>query len=136
MEKKIYSLLTQTKFVQDNRDHLKIIPQFDIGKYIAREYAVSIPKYRTDFLVSYSNGGKEKVLILEYDGLEYHFKNPSEVDHLNFSQEYIDYDISRQLELESYGYNFLRLNKFNLRPQNSGETEIDVLNNLLMDRLK
>ena len=136
MEKKIYSLLTQTKFVQDNREHLKIIPQFDIGKYIAREYAVSIPKYRTDFLVSYSNGGKEKVLILEYDGLEFHFKNPSEVDRLNFSQEYIDYDISRQLELESYGYHFLRLNKFNLRPQNSGETEVDVLNNLLTERLK
>lgn len=136
MEKKIYSLLLQTKFVKDNRDHLKIIPQFDIGKYIAREYAVSIPKYRTDFLVSYSNSGKEQVLILEYDGLEFHFKNPSEVDQLNFSQEYIDYDISRQLELESYGYHFLRLNKFNLRPQNTGETEVDVLDKLLKDRLQ
>jgi hypothetical protein len=136
MEKKIYSLLLQTKFVKDNREHLKIIPQFNIGKYIAREYTASIPKYRADFLVSYSNSGKEKVLILEYDGLEFHFKNPSEVDQLNFSQEYIDYDISRQLELESYGYHFLRLNKFNLRPQNTGESEVDVLNNLLVERLK
>lgn len=136
MEKKVYSLLLQTKFVKDNRDYIKIIPQFDIGKYISHEYGVYLPKYRTDFLLSYSNSGKEKVLILEYDGLEFHFKNPSEVDQLNFSQEYIDYDISRQLELESYGYHFLRLNKFNLRPQNSGETEVDVLNNLLMERLK
>ncbi len=136
MEKKIYALLLQTKFVQANRDHLKIVPQFDIGKYIAREYAVSIPKYRTDFLVSFSNSGKEQVLILEYDGLEFHFKNPAEIDRLNFSQEYIDYDISRQLELESYGYHFLRLNKFNLRPQNPGETEVDILNKLLEERLQ
>lgn len=136
MEKKLYSLLLQTKFVQDNRDHLKIIPQFDIGKYIAKEYAVSIPKYRSDFLLTFADGGKEKVLILEYDGLEFHFKNPEEVDRLNFSQEYIDYDVSRQLELESYGYQFLRLNKFNLRPQTTGESEIDVLNQLLVQRLQ
>jgi superfamily I DNA and/or RNA helicase len=136
MEKKLYSLLLQTSFVQKNRDHIKIVPQFNIGKYIAQEYATSIPKYRTDFLLTFSNSGKEKVLILEYDGLEYHFKNPSDVDHLNFSQEYIDYDVSRQLELESYGYHFLRLNKFNLRPKTIGETEVDVLNHLLEERLQ
>lgn len=136
MEKKIYSLLLQTNFIQNNRDHVKIIPQFNIGKYIAQEFAASIPKYRSDFLLTFSNSGKEKVLILEYDGLEYHFKNPSDVDSLNFSQEYIDYDVSRQLELESYGCNFLRLNKFNLRPQNIGETEVEVLNKLLEERLQ
>lgn len=136
MEKKLYTLLLQTKFVQEHRDHLKIVPQFDIGKYIAREYAVSIPKYRTDFLLTYADGGKEQVLILEYDGVEFHFKNPSEVDQQNFSHEYLDYDVSRQLELESYGYRFLRLNKFNLRPQNAGESEADVLNRLIAERLK
>lgn len=134
MERKVYSWLLQTQFVQSKRDRIKIIPQFKIGQYIAREYEVSIPKYRADFLVSYADGGKEKVLILEYDGLEYHFKNPYEVDQMNFSQEYIDYDVSRQLELENYGYHFLRLNKFNLRPQNTGETEVDVLNRLLVER--
>ncbi len=136
MEKKVYTLLLQTQFVQDNRDHIKIVPQFDIGKYIAREYAASIPKYRADFLLTFTDGGKEQVLILEYDGLEYHFKNPSEVDQYNFSQEYLDYDNSRQLELQSYGYSFLRLNKFNLRPQEAGQTEVDVLNKLLEERLK
>lgn len=135
MEKKLYSLLLNTKFVKENRDHIKIVPQFNIGKYIAQEYAASIPKYRADFLLTYTNGGKEKVLILEYDGVEYHFKNPSEVDQINFSQEYLDYDVSRQLELESYGYNFLRLNKFNLRPKKADETEADVLNNYLVERL-
>jgi len=49
----------------------------------------------------------------------------------NFSQEYLDYDISRQIELESYGYRFLRLNKFDLRPDQKGETRVDVLDRLL-----
>jgi len=49
----------------------------------------------------------------------------------NFSQGYLDYDISRQIELESYGYRFLRLNKFNLRPERDGETKTDVLDRLL-----
>jgi len=133
MEKKLYALLLETKFVQDHREHIKIIPQFDIGKYISAEYKVYIPKYRTDFLLTYSSGGKEETLILEYDGLEFHFNNPHEVNSLNFSQSYLDYDTSRQLELESYGYRFLRINKFNLRPQTQGQTEKDVLNNLLTE---
>ena len=49
----------------------------------------------------------------------------------NFTQEYLDYDISRQIELESYGYRFLCLNKFNLRPEQKGETKTDVLDGLL-----
>jgi len=131
MEKKIYALLLETPFVQARREHIKIIPQFNIGQYIAAEYNTCIPKYRADFLLTYAMGGKEETLILEYDGLEFHFNNPHEVDSLNFSQSYLDYDTARQLELESYGYRFLRINKFNLRPQTQGQTETDVLNNLL-----
>ncbi|MDO9546413.1 MAG: AAA domain-containing protein [Pelolinea sp.] len=131
MEKKLYRLLLETQFVKSHRDHIKIIPQFDIGKYIAAEHKTAIPKYRTDFLLTYARGGKEQTLILEYDGVEYHFKNPQDVNRLNFSQEYLDYDVSRQLELESYGYRFLRINKFNLRPKAKDETEADVLNAFL-----
>lgn len=131
MEKKLYRLLLETPFVKANREHIRIIPQFNIGKYIAAEYNVDIPKYRTDFLLTFAKGGKEEMLILEYDGLEYHFKNPRDVDNLNFSQSYLDYDMARQMELESYGYRFLRINKFNLRPEVKGKTEADVLNDLL-----
>jgi very-short-patch-repair endonuclease len=135
MEKKLYTLLLETKFIKENREYIKIIPQFDIGKYISAEYKVYIPKYRTDFLLTYSRGGKEATLILEYDGLEFHFNNPQEVNRLNFSQSYLDYDTSRQLELESYGYSFLRLNKFNLRPKVKDETEANVLNRLLEEKM-
>lgn len=41
------------------------------------------------------------------------------------------YDISRQIELESYGYPFLRLNKFNPQPEQDGETKTDVLDRFL-----
>ena len=58
------------------REHVKIIPQFKIGEYIRAEYAKQIPKYRVDFLMTFSKGGKEQALILEYDGVEYHTKNP------------------------------------------------------------
>ena len=110
---------------------VNIIPQFKIGEYIRAEYARQIPRYRVDFLMTFSKGGKEQTLILEYDGVEYHTKNPDIVTKHNFSQEYLDYDISRQIELESYGYRFLRLNKFNLRPGQKDETKGEVLDSFL-----
>ena len=130
-EKDLYSLLINTEFVKSNRENIRIIPQFKIGEYLQAEFARQIPKYRVDFLMTFSKGGKEQTLILEYDGVEYHTKNPDIVTGYNFSQQYLDYDISRQLELESYGYRFLRINKFTLLPQEEYKTKTDVLNHLI-----
>lgn len=130
-EEKLYNLLINSSFVKLYRDHVKIVPQFNIGEYIKAEYKKQIPKYRVDFLMTFSKDGKEQTLILEYDGVEYHTKNPDIVTGHNFSQEYLDYDVNRQIELESYGYRFLRLNKFNLRPEHQGETSVDMLDRLL-----
>lgn len=130
-EKDLYALLINTEFVKANREHVRIIPQFKIGEYLRAEFARHMPKYRVDFLMTFSKGGKEQTLILEYDGVEYHTKNPDMVTKHTFSQQYLDYDVSRQLELESYGYRFLRLNKFSLQPGQQGETRVDVLDRLL-----
>ncbi|MBW1728813.1 MAG: hypothetical protein JRJ62_14850 [Deltaproteobacteria bacterium] len=65
-EKDLYNLLIGTNFVKTHREHVKIIPQFKIGEYIRAEYAKQIPKYRVDFLMTFSKGGKEQALILEY----------------------------------------------------------------------
>lgn len=130
-EKKLYKLLLQTDFIKSHRQNIQIIPQFQIGDYIRAEFKKQIPKYRVDFLVTYSKGGKEQTLILEYDGVEFHTKNPDIVTKHNFNQEFLDYDIARQLELETYGYRFLRINKFTLLPENKDEQEKDVLNRLL-----
>ena len=52
-------------------------------------------------------------------------------DLLHFDQEYLEYDVQRRLELESFGYTFLRINKFSLLPRRTGETPTDVLNGML-----
>jgi very-short-patch-repair endonuclease len=130
-EKNLYRLITQTKFYEDNRDHLRLIPQFNIGKYINDQYHKYIPNYRVDFLLTLSEGGREKSLIIEYDGVEYHYKNPEMVTKHNYDREYIEYDIQRQLELEQYGYSFLRINKFNLTPETKDQTQVDILNQML-----
>jgi very-short-patch-repair endonuclease len=133
-EKELYGLILQTPFFQENRDKLRLIAQFEIGKYIREEYHRNIPKYRVDFLLTMSDGGKEKSLIIEYDGVEFHTRNPDIVTRHNFDQEYLEYDAERQLELESYGYSFLRINKFSLLPHGERKTGIDVLSHLLERR--
>jgi very-short-patch-repair endonuclease len=74
---------------------------------------------------------REKSLIIEYDGVEFHTRNPDVVTAHNFDQEYLEYDVQRQLELEGFGYTFLRINKFTLLPRRTGETPADVLNGML-----
>jgi len=136
-EKELYNLLIQTDFFCKSKDVIKIIPQFDIGKYIKQEFHRYIPKYRVDFLITLSEGGKERSLVLEYDGLEYHTKDPEVVRSLaDFREEYLEYDIRRQLELESYGYHFLRINKFTLLPKKKEQTRLEVLSDLLEESFR
>lgn len=136
-EERLYSLLTQTDFFSEHKDNLKVIAQFEIGKYIREEFKRFIPNYRVDFLLTLTRNGKEHPLIIEYDGLEFHTKRPYEVySESTFSQEYLEYDIQRQLELESYGYKFLRINKFTLSPKEEGQTELEVLNQLLYTKYR
>lgn len=130
-EKELYRLILQTTFFQTQRDSLRLIAQFEIGKYIREEYHRYIPNYRVDFLLTKSQGGKEKSLVLEYDGVEFHTRNPEIVTRHNFDQEYLEYDIERQLELESYGYSFLRIHKYSLIPTPELPTRVEVLNALL-----
>jgi len=130
-EKELYALILQTPFFQQNQERLRLIAQFEIGNYIRQEYRRYIPKYRVDFLLTMTDGGKEKSLIIEYDGLEYHTKNPDVVTTQNFDREYLEYDVERQLELQSYGYSFQRINKFSLVPDREGATRVDMLDQLL-----
>ena len=134
-EKRLYSLIVQTPFFKDNNENVRLIAQFEIGQYIRQEYRRYIPNYRVDFLLTKTDGGKEKSLVIEYDGLEFHTKNPDIVTAQNFDQEYLEYDKERQIELESYGYSFLRINKFSLLPTNDQPTSVAVLDKLLRERM-
>lgn len=135
-EKDLYILLKATPFFTEHQDKIRIIAQFEIGKYLEAEYKKYLPKYRTDFLMTLSENGKEKALIIEYDGVEYHTKDPdSVINSDSFSRQYLEYDLERQLELESYGYGFLRINKFSLLPKEKGQTKTDILDSLLRMKL-
>jgi very-short-patch-repair endonuclease len=117
MEGFLYSLIRQTPFYMENEDKIDITPQFDIGRYIKQlnPYA-QIPNYRTDFLLSFTDDShKTKMVLLEYDGFEYHFKDIGFVDGSNFERFYVEEDIERRKTIESYGYSFIRFNKFLLR---------------------
>ncbi|MBM3854798.1 MAG: hypothetical protein FJ399_16870, partial [Verrucomicrobia bacterium] len=130
-EEALYRLITQTRFFQAHRGQCRLIAQFEIGKYIRQEYHRYIPSYRVDFLMTLGSNGREKSLIIEYDGVEFHTRNPDVVTAHNFDQEYLEYDVQRQLELENFGYTFLRINKYSLLPHRPGETPADVLNGML-----
>jgi len=118
MERMVLQYLYQTDFYKANRKWIEIIPQFGVGKYIGQldRYA-QIPKYRVDFLVIYRDpsGGKDRFVIVEYDGLEYHYRDRTKTDSdFGSSATLIEADIERQKAIEMYGYRFIRLNKFNL----------------------
>jgi len=117
MEPILFQYIKQTPFYMENEERCEIVPQFNIGKYIRQLNPMAeIPNYRTDFLFIYEGGGsKTNMAILEYDGFEYHFKDTGFVNEANFDRFYVEEDVERRKTIESYGYEFIRLNKFVLR---------------------
>lgn len=130
MEPKVLNWLTQTDFwkkgVRDGR--ISLMPQFEIGKYLKQLDKTYIhPQYKVDFLLVYNDEfHKEHKIIIEYDGFSFHFVNHSEIDGFNYRYYYSDDDLYREKVLESYGYRFLRINRFNV-----GKNPIDTLNERL-----
>lgn len=55
-------------------------------------------------------------VIIEYDGFEHHFVSKEKVSAATYERYYKSEDVERQFVLESYGYRFLRVNRFNLGP--------------------
>jgi ssDNA-binding Zn-finger/Zn-ribbon topoisomerase 1/very-short-patch-repair endonuclease len=106
----------QTRFWREEKARIKFTPQFELGKYLKQldpEY--TDPAYRVDFLLLYrSDANIEKKIIIEYDGFKEHFGEVEGVDASNYSDYYSEEDVYRQKVLESYGYKFLRINRFNL----------------------
>ena len=72
------------------------------------------PAYRVDFLLTFRHGERVINVVIEYDGFKEHFTKRDQVDEANWPFYYRAEDIERQMTLESYGYKFLRVNRFNL----------------------
>lgn len=115
MERKVLDWIFKTAFYQLNEDSIEIDPQFPIGDYLKQlDPFYSHPAYRCDFLVRYYNKQGTIKIIIEYDGFAEHFIERQKIHNGNWDRYYRPEDIERQMVIESYGYKFLRLNRFNL----------------------
>lgn len=115
MEPEVLNWFYQTDFWQRNKDKIEFIPQFEIGKYLKQlDVTYHHPQYKVDFLLVYKDDSREHKIVIEYDGFREHFRDIDEVNELNYKNYYNEEDIYREKVLESYGYKFLRINKFNI----------------------
>lgn len=115
METKVMTWLQATAFVQNQPDDVEIVPQFPIGDYLKQlDPTYTHPAYRADFLVTCRTPKGTVQIIVEYDGFEYHFKKGTDIHIGNHMRYMKDSDVERQLTLESYGYRFIRINRFNI----------------------
>jgi superfamily I DNA and/or RNA helicase/very-short-patch-repair endonuclease/predicted RNA-binding Zn-ribbon protein involved in translation (DUF1610 family) len=116
MEPEVLNWFYQTKFWKENKDSIEFLPQFEIGKYLKQlDRTYTHPAYVVDFLLIYTDEShREHKIIIEYDGFREHFKDIDGVNEFNYKEYYSDGDVYRQKVLESYGYKFLRINKFNI----------------------
>ena len=128
MEEKLLHWITQTQFYQKNKENIELTTQFEIGKYLkSLDSQYKHPEYRCDFMMRFNDGdGKTKNLIIEYDGFEFHFENSGDINEFNYEYHYTEDHIEREKVLESYGFPFLRINKFILK-----EDPIEFISNKL-----
>lgn len=135
MENRVLEWIYATEFYQRRTEQIEVTPQFPIGDYLKQlDGSYKHPAWKVDFLISVEVEGRTALIIVEYDGFEYHFKNRSNVNAYNFDRYLNDSDVERQLTLESYGYRFLRLNRFNLGAdpvRRLSERLEDLLNKML-----
>lgn len=133
MEPEVMNWFYQTNFWKMNKDNIFFRPQFELGKYLKQlDKAYNHPNYKVDFLLVYEDESfKEHKIIIEYDGFREHFKDIDEINESNYQGYYTDADIYREKVLESYGYRFLRINKFNI-----GKNPIVTLNKRIEDLIK
>jgi hypothetical protein len=115
MEAHLLGWLKSTSFYQRNREDIELRPQFPIGDYLRQlDPLYRHPAYRVDFLLTFRHGERVINVVIEYDGFKEHFTKRGQVDEANWPFYYRAEDIERQMTLESYGYKFLRVNRFNL----------------------
>ena len=133
METQVQHWFYQTDFWNNNKEKIEFFPQFELGKYLRQlDHRYNHPAYKVDFLLIYSGeNGEQHKIIIEYDGFYEHFKNIDMVNELNYWRYYSDEDIYREKVLESYGYRFLRINRFNV-----GKVPIQTLDRRLAKLVK
>lgn len=132
MEKKVLEWFYNTKFWHDNHGKINLHPQFELGRYLKQmDPSYHHPFYRVDFLMLFGTEREEQKIIIEYDGFREHFNDLLAVTSTNYEDYYKEADIYRQKVLESYGYKFIRINRFNM-----GKEPVEELNIRLNEIVK
>lgn len=132
MEAKVLGWFSRTAFYQSNMNDIDVFAQFELGAYLRQlDPTYKHPDWRVDFLVTYHSPKGAVQIVIEYDGFEYHFKKGRPVNVGNHERYLNEADIERQLTLESYGYRFLRINRFN-----QGADPIATLSQRLRDMVE
>jgi hypothetical protein len=133
MEKEVLGWVQETPFFKKNRDGIELHAQFPLGEYIRQlDRRYKHPDYVVDFLLSHTDeDGRQQKIIIEYDGFEFHFDDRGSVNEFNYEDYYTEEHVYREKVLESYGYNFLRLNRFNI-----GKDPIEMINSRLESLIK
>jgi superfamily I DNA and/or RNA helicase len=115
MEEKVLNWFKNTPFYLENKKDIELKAQFPIGETFRQLYPdYQHPKFVADFLVIYKSGDESRNAIIEYDGLKDHFDNSELITDTNYEDYYTIEHEERQKALETYGVNFIRLNKFNI----------------------
>ncbi len=132
MEKKVLDWIGKTAFYHRHVDRIEVMAQFPIGEYLKQlDPFYEHPAYRCDFLLRLHDPNKTLNVVIEYDGFMEHFTDHAKIHNGNWDHYYRPEDIERQMVIESYGYRFLRINRFNL-----GDDPIDTLSARLYDLAK
>lgn len=115
-QRKLLGWLKATPFFQQQADRLELIAQFPVEDYLRQlDPLYQHPAYKCDFLLRHmAPDGALTQVVIEYDGFEEHFVERDNVHAAKHERYYRPEDIERQFVLESYGYRFLRVNRFNL----------------------
>lgn len=115
MEQRLMQWLNATEFFRNNSDRIELRPQFPIGDYLKQlDPLYRHPPFRADLLLMFREPDKTINIVVEYDGFREHFAEHGKIYDPNWAYYYKPDDIEKQMVLESYGYKFLRINRFNL----------------------
>lgn len=128
MERQVLEWLKATRLFQLHGNSIELVAQFPVGEYLRQLDPTYVhPAWKADFLLSIpTKNGRPVQVIIEYDGFEFHFTGRENVHAGNYDQYMTASDVERQKVLESYGYKFLRLNRFNI-----GENPVATLSQRL-----
>ncbi len=119
MEKKVLNWIYETAFWQKNGQagNCELHAQFELGQYLAQlDPTYHHPNYVVDFILFYQDEkNRQYKIIFEYDGLIHHTEEETRqyVNGDNFEAYLKEEDVYRMHVLESYGYEFIRLHRFN-----------------------